>query len=303
MDGKQLVRMGAAIGNTYAACMEQHCLRLFIALLAYLGNLIQDGDVVNAYAHAPAQGTSIYISVDEVFQAWYFQRFTKMLPFGTCIPILKAMQGHPNAGTWWSEHFDRYCAVPLHIIPAFTEPTIYRRDDAHTEGPTFMLHQVDDVLVSAAAETDRAAVLSGIAKAVTFKISAENTVLFYATDIEQTAKYIKVYSRSYITSCLTKLGWEATRQDCSIMPPMTPSTLKTMSNSPGPLDPKDLLVITERFGFQYRTLTGMLIFAVQIGRFDIAPAVSILCKYNDRPAEVHFLAAKAVMRYLRSTIN
>jgi hypothetical protein len=70
MDGKQLVRMGATIGNTYAACMEQHCLRLFIALSAYLGNLIQDGDVVNAYAHAPAQGTSIYISVDEVFQAW-----------------------------------------------------------------------------------------------------------------------------------------------------------------------------------------------------------------------------------------
>jgi hypothetical protein len=166
-----------------------------------------------------------------------------------------------------------------------------------------MLRQVDDVLVSAAAETDRAAVLSGITKAVTFKISAENTVLFYATDIEQTAKYIKVYCRSHITSCLTKIGWEATRQDCSVMVPMAPSTFKAMSNSPGPLDPKDLLVITERFGFQYLTLTGMLIFAVQIGRFDIAPAVSILCKYNDRPAEVHFIAAKTVMRYLRSTIN
>jgi hypothetical protein len=171
------------------------------------------------------------------------------------------------------------------------------------EGPTFMLRQVDGVLVSAAAETDRAAVLSGIAKAVTFKISAENTVLFYAIDIEQTAKYIKVYCRSYITSCLTKLGWEATRQDCCVVVPIAPSTLKAMSNSPGPLNPKDLLVITERFGFQYRTLTGMLIFAVQIGRFDIAPAVSILCKYNDRPAEVHFLAAKTMMRYLRSTIN
>jgi hypothetical protein len=84
---------------------------------------------------------------------------------------------------------------------------------------------------------------------------------------------------------------------------MALSTLKAMSTSPGPLDPQYLLVVTERFGFQYRTLTGMLIFAVQIGRFDIAPAVSILRKYNDRPAEVHFLAAKTVMRYLRSTIS
>jgi hypothetical protein len=163
MDGKQLVRMGATIGNTYAACMEQHCLRLCIALSAYLGNFIQDGDVVNAYAHAPAQGSRIYISVDEVFQAWYLQRFTKMLPLGTCIPIMKAMQGHPSPGTWWSEHFDRSCAAPLHIVPAFTEPTIYRRDDAHTRGPTLMFRQVDDVLVSAAAAADRADVLSGIA--------------------------------------------------------------------------------------------------------------------------------------------
>jgi hypothetical protein len=84
---------------------------------------------------------------------------------------------------------------------------------------------------------------------------------------------------------------------------MAPSTLKAMANPPGPIDLEDLMVITERFGFQYRTLTGMLIFAVQIGRFDIAPAVSILCKYNDRPAEVHFLAAKTVMRYLCSTID
>jgi hypothetical protein len=173
MDGKQLVRMVATIGNTYAACMEQHCLRLFIALSAYLGNLIQDGDVVNAYAHALAQGTRIYISVDDVFQAWYLQRFTTMLPLGTCIPIMKAMQGHPSAGKWWSEHFDRSCATPLHIVPAFTEPTIYRQDNANTKGPTFMLRPVDDVLVSTAAAADRAAVLSGIVKAVTFKISAD----------------------------------------------------------------------------------------------------------------------------------
>jgi hypothetical protein len=47
----------------------------------------------------------------------------------------------------------------------------------------------------------------------------------------------------------------------------------------------------------------MLIFAVQIGRFDIAPAVSILCKFNDRPSAVHFLSAKNVMHYLRSEIS
>jgi hypothetical protein len=88
MDGKQLVRMGTKIGNTYAACMEQHILRLFVAIIAYLGNIIGDGDVVNAYTHAPSQGITIYIAVDEVFQAWYLARLKIDLSLGTCVPLL-----------------------------------------------------------------------------------------------------------------------------------------------------------------------------------------------------------------------
>jgi hypothetical protein len=85
------------------------------------------------------------------------------------------------------------------------------------------------------------------------------------------------------------------------MVPFPPSTVKEMSLSPGPLDPKAIQLIVDKFGFPYRTMTGLLIFAVQMGRFDIAPSVTILCKFNDRPAEVHFRAAKTVMRYLRRT--
>jgi hypothetical protein len=120
MDGK---------GNTYAVCMEQHILRLFVAITAYLGNLIGDSDVLNAYAHAPSQGITIYIAVDNVFQAWYLAHLKIEPPLGTCVPFLKAMQGHPSAGTWPSEHFDATCAAPLQLVPAFTEPTLYRRDD------------------------------------------------------------------------------------------------------------------------------------------------------------------------------
>jgi hypothetical protein len=47
----------------------------------------------------------------------------------------------------------------------------------------------------------------------------------------------------------------------------------------------------------------MLIFVVQIGPFDIAPTVSIVCKFNDRPGTVHFLAANTVMWYLRLPIG
>jgi hypothetical protein len=56
------------------------------------------------------------------------------------------MQGHPSAGFWWSEFFDKTCAAPLLLRPAFTEPTIYRRDDSVTSGATLMIRQVDDIM-------------------------------------------------------------------------------------------------------------------------------------------------------------
>jgi hypothetical protein len=234
MNGKQLVRMGVKFSNTYAACMEQHCLRLFCALAAYLGSIICDGDVVNAYAHADAEGTQIYIAVDDVFQSWYNARYGSNVSLGDCIPLHKGMQGHPQAGQWWEKHFDEKCAKPLCIHPSFMEPTMYRCADQVVTGPTLVIRQVDDILVSADSAADRAYVLNGIAGKVSFEISPGPTTLFYTTDIKQIAQYICVYAKSYILSCLLKLGWSEDSKDSAIMAPLPPSTVKDMSKSPGP---------------------------------------------------------------------
>jgi hypothetical protein len=76
-----------------------------------------------------------------------------------------------------------------------------------------------------------------------------------------------------------------------------------MAKSPIPLNPRKLSAIILKFGFKYHTLTWMLIFAVQIGCFDITPTILFLCKFNDRPGAIHFQIATYTMRYLRSTID
>jgi hypothetical protein len=190
MNGKHLIRRGCKFENTYAACMKQHCLRLLVALSAYLGCVIEDGDVVNAYAHADAKGTLIYIAVDDVFQSWYIARYGTQVALNDCIPLHKGMQGHPQAGQWWEKHFDEKCAAPLQLVPSFTEPTIYCCADTFVSGPTLSIRHVDEIMVSAAASKDRKYVLDSIVSNVTFKISSKPTRLFYATNIEQTALYI-----------------------------------------------------------------------------------------------------------------
>jgi hypothetical protein len=106
-------------------------------------------------------------------------------------------------------------------------------------------------MVSTAASHNRKYVLDGITSKVNFKISSTPTRLLYATDIKQTTLYIQVYSKSYINSCLLKLGWVSEGNDSSLMVPLPPSTIKEMANSCAPLEPDALLLIVDKFGFQY----------------------------------------------------
>jgi hypothetical protein len=172
-----------------------------------------------------------------------------------------------------------------------------------TKGSTLTVHKLDNIMASAATSHNRQAVLAGITSKASFKILEGYTKLFYTTYIKQTSLYIKVSTHSYITSCLTKLGWDTSTNDGGIFVPMPPSTIQEIAKSPAPLDPGKLSSIVLKYGFQYRTLTGMIIFAVQIGRFDIAPTVSIICKFNDHLGAIHFQAENHVMRYLHSTID
>jgi hypothetical protein len=96
--------------------------------------------------------------------------------------------------------------------------------------------------------------------------------------------------------------WLSESYDPTLCVPLTPCTLKLLQKSIGPLDPAAQQALFDKHGFKYCTITGMLIFALQIGRFDIAPGISSLCKFNDHPADAHYLAGKNIMRYLCTTL-
>jgi hypothetical protein len=89
--------------------------------------------------------------------------------------------------------------------------------------------------------------------------------LFYATDIKHCAQYNRVYARSYIGSCIAKLRLKPTSMDAILMVPLKPAVLKTIHTAHGHLDAAGISDISTKHGFQYWTLNGMLIFAVQIG--------------------------------------
>ena len=89
--------------QTYASCIEMPCMRLFLSLSATLGYIITVADTSNAFQQSPSPSVACFMSIDDAYRSWYKKRFGKDIdPDKYVVPLLKALQGHPEAGALWS---------------------------------------------------------------------------------------------------------------------------------------------------------------------------------------------------------
>ena len=95
------------VADSYSSCVDQPIKLLFLAISAILIHKIFGGDATNAYAHSPGDFTTpTFVSIDEQHFEWHEARYKKKLNRSIVLPILKAIQGHPESGclTTWSAH-------------------------------------------------------------------------------------------------------------------------------------------------------------------------------------------------------
>ena len=87
------------LAETYASCVEQPAHRLTWALAAALDLIYIRYDVGNAFAEAPwGESGPFFIEVDNQFQDWWTNHLHREpISDGYVIPILHALQGHPEA--------------------------------------------------------------------------------------------------------------------------------------------------------------------------------------------------------------
>jgi hypothetical protein len=86
------------LAETYANCVEQTSARLFYAVSAAKNMLIFGADVCNAFAEASAPKQPFSIRPDKAFKEWWTNHLHRPpIPPGHVIPVLKAMQGHPES--------------------------------------------------------------------------------------------------------------------------------------------------------------------------------------------------------------
>ena len=115
------------MASTYASCVSQPSMRLFFALSAAEGYYITIGDTTNAFQKSPPPTKQCYLEIDDAYRSWYKKRFGKDVdPRTHVIPVLKALQGHPEAGALWEKMINAILVDIFGFQATMHERNLYR---------------------------------------------------------------------------------------------------------------------------------------------------------------------------------
>ncbi len=146
-DGSPRASQACILDKTYANYIDQTSSRMFYAIAAAENLLIHGANVSSAFAEAPPPKQGFYIFPDCAFNKWWVNhKHQPPLATGQVIPILLAMQGHPESPRLWKKHADLILR-DLGLTPTVHEPCLY---SGMVEGKLVILkQQVNDFAIAA----------------------------------------------------------------------------------------------------------------------------------------------------------
>jgi hypothetical protein len=125
-DGSPSSSQARILDETFANCVDQTGGRIFYSVLAAENLLIFGADVFNAFAEAPPPKQGFFIIPDKAFLDWWVNHKKRTpIPHSHVIPILSAMQGHPESPRLWEKHADAILRE-IGLEPTTHEPCLYK---------------------------------------------------------------------------------------------------------------------------------------------------------------------------------
>jgi len=191
------------LDETYANCVDQTSSCLFYAIAAAENMLVFGSDVSNAFAEAPPPKQGFFVRPDRAFLDWWVHHKKRPpIPDGHVIPILSAMQGHPESPRLWEKHADVIWRE-LGLTPTVHKPCLYSGVIA---GQLVVFkRQVDDFAIAAPDEWTANILLDMIDDQLSIPLKRQGLHdMFNGIDVTQTRDYIKIDCHSYINKFCEK---------------------------------------------------------------------------------------------------
>jgi hypothetical protein len=264
-------------------------------------------DVSNAFGDAPPPKQGFFIRPDAAFKEWWASKGRAPIPDGYVIPVLAAMQGHPESPRLWEKHhIDQILRHELGFVPMVHEPCIYSGEIDGEEWVLFK-QQVDDFLLAVKSATVANKVFDLIDAHLHMLMKRQGLVSMYnGLDIQQSRWYIKISIQTWLQIMMEPYFADWLDIQLTLMPtPLGPceAFIKRLYSTEGSSDLKVQAQLEKQMGLKYRCAIGQLIWPMTTCRPDLVQAVVKLAQHSAAPAEVHYLGVKSVFRYLAATMT
>jgi len=184
--------------------------RLFIALCTADNLTIYGGDANDAFAHSPGPSMPTFMKLDDAFHDWNLEGTGVLLDKDLVLPVLRALQGHPEAARMWEKHISAILKN-VGIKNTVHEKNIYTGKFCGEK--VLLVRQVDDFALGCHQESTAKSVCSEIGAKLTLHNETEAPFehlglvdSFDGYDVLQTRDYIKLSAESYIRRLLKAHG-------------------------------------------------------------------------------------------------
>ena len=301
-DGSTRSGSDQVLDETYANCVDQTSSRLFYAIAAAENLLIFGADVSNAFAEAPPPKQGFYIRPDRAFHEWWVNHKKRPpIPAGQVIPILSAMQGHPESPRLWEKHADAILQ-DLGLTPTTHEPCLYSGTIAGTR--VIFKRQVNDFAIAAPEERIANILLDMIDDQLKIPLKRQGLLdMFNGLDVLQTRDYVKISCHTYIDKFCEKylntwLHHVPLTENRPTPLPTDATWIKKFNAAVGPSDLKEQFALATKMQIKYKAGVGELIWAMTTCRPDISFTSVKLSQSNCAPAEHHYHGLKHAIRYV-----
>jgi hypothetical protein len=185
------------LAETYANCVDQTSARLFYTIASAKNLLIFGADVSNAFAEAPPPKQPFFIQPDTAFCEWWTKHLKRdLIQQGQIIPVLSAMQGHPECPRLWEKHADKILR-DIGLTPTVHEPCLYSGTFGRKH--VLLMQQVDNFAIAAPDLHTADIVMDLIDNKLLIPIKLQGYLDMYnGVDILQTRRYIRIKIKTFI---------------------------------------------------------------------------------------------------------
>jgi hypothetical protein len=295
------------LNETYINCVNQTSSCMFYRIAVAENLLIYRADVSNAFTEAPPLKQGFYIYPDCAFHEWWTKHLNRPpLNQGHVIPVLLAMQGHPESPRLWEKHANSILR-DLCLTTSVHKPCPY---SGTVDGKHVILkQQVDDFAIATPDESTANILLDLINNELSIPMKRQGYLDMYnGIDVLQMQDYIKITTTTYINKITKKYlsSWMqnfTTTEDRPTPLPLDRTWLKKFNAAIGNPDPTIQKKLAQAMQLTYCSGVGELIRAMTTTHPDLAYASVKLSQANCCPHDHHYHGVKHAFKYLYPTCN